>query len=86
MNTFYHSLAFENNGIKKHRQDILLKDLLALQQQGLRLSTQKANLSMLAKIEAYAGYDISIKNINSGFCIGFAHYLPHSSWHPRPCL
>lgn len=78
MNTFYHLPAAGNNSIKKHRQAILLKDLLTLQQQGLRLSTQKANLSMLAKMEAYAGYDISIKNINSEFCIGFAQFLLQS--------
>lgn len=77
MNTSFYSPAIQYHSSKRRSQDISIKELLNIQQQALRPSTQKGNLSMLAKILSYAGGDFSIRKIDTDFCIGFANHLLH---------
>lgn len=76
MSTSYFSVTdtpFYVGKCKKH--DIKICELLKGQQTTLRSNTQKGNLSMMAKLLDFAGGDVSIRKINTDFCVGFAKYL-----------
>lgn len=76
MNTYFYSASTTSTFGSKHRkQDISVSDLLEIQQSALRVHTQKGNRSMLAQLIAFAGREVTIRKINTDFCIGFADHL-----------
>lgn len=78
MDTPFSTSAVRRYGNRRHHSDTSFSDLLGSCQHGLRVSTRKGNLSMLAKISEYAGGDVPVGMIDTDFCVGFADFLLRS--------